>query len=482
MHANSKSRVEETHISLLDQLAKSKPELTILAVNTFIKDAQDANPLVRALAVRTMGCIRVHRIAEYLCDPLQLALTDGDPYVRKTAVLCVAKLFEIDPELVESRGFIDTLKELLYSETNPTVLSNAIAAMSEISSSERSFYVDAKLADRLSTLLTECTEWGQVYILDALAAFSTFNSHEASAIVKRVSAHLQHSNGAVVLASIKVLTNHLQSIPDTSQRTIKMQIASSLVTLLGSEMEVQYITLRCVHSLLRSYKEELQRHLQAFFCRYNDPFCIKHTKLKILLELVSDDTVSQVLNELKEYSSEVDLDFVRHAIRAIGVCAIKFENAKEESVALLLDLIDSKINYVVQEAIIVTKDIIRTYPNQFEYTIPTLCSALSSLDQPEAKAALIWVVGEYAARIENTTALIENFCETYMDEPDSVQLQLLTSAVKAFLQHKVASTQGVVQRVLQKASTSENPDVRDRAFIYWRLLSSDSAYVSDVVL
>jgi hypothetical protein len=42
-----------------------------------------------------------------------------------------------------------------------------------------------------------------------------------------------------------------------------MQIASSLVTLLGSEMEVQYITLRCVHSLLRSYKEELQRHLQV---------------------------------------------------------------------------------------------------------------------------------------------------------------------------------------------------------------------------
>jgi AP-1 complex subunit beta-1 len=54
--------------------AKSKPELAILAVNTFIKDAQDVNPLVRSLAVRTMGCIRVDRITEYLCDPLQLAL------------------------------------------------------------------------------------------------------------------------------------------------------------------------------------------------------------------------------------------------------------------------------------------------------------------------------------------------------------------------------------------------------------------------
>ena len=34
----------------------------------------DNNPLIRALAVRTMGCIRVDKITEYLCDPLQSAL------------------------------------------------------------------------------------------------------------------------------------------------------------------------------------------------------------------------------------------------------------------------------------------------------------------------------------------------------------------------------------------------------------------------
>jgi hypothetical protein len=38
------------------------------------KDTQDPNPLIRALAVRTMGCIRVIKITEYLCDPLQRAL------------------------------------------------------------------------------------------------------------------------------------------------------------------------------------------------------------------------------------------------------------------------------------------------------------------------------------------------------------------------------------------------------------------------
>ncbi len=45
-----------------------------MAVNTFVKDSQDPNPLIRALAVRTMGCIRVDKITEYLCDPLQRCL------------------------------------------------------------------------------------------------------------------------------------------------------------------------------------------------------------------------------------------------------------------------------------------------------------------------------------------------------------------------------------------------------------------------
>mmetsp|Transcript_2873 Transcript_2873/g.10398 ORF Transcript_2873/g.10398 Transcript_2873/m.10398 type:complete len:143 (-) Transcript_2873:6180-6608(-) len=92
--------------------ARSNPDLAILAVNTFVKDSQDSSPLIRALAVRTMGCIRVPRIVEYLCDPLQLALQDTDSYVRKTAAVCVAKLYSINPDLVAERGFFGRLKEI----------------------------------------------------------------------------------------------------------------------------------------------------------------------------------------------------------------------------------------------------------------------------------------------------------------------------------------------------------------------------------
>ncbi len=96
------------------------------------------------------------------------------------------------------------------------------------------------------------------------------------------------------------------------------------------------------------------------------------------------------------------------------------------------------------------KDIFRAYPNHFEYTLPTLCEGLTSLDQPEAKAALIWIVGEYAARIENASLLIETFCEMFTDEPETVQLQLLTTSVKAFIQLKDSRSQQTQQKQHQK--------------------------------
>ena len=90
--------------------AEVQPDLALMAVSTFTKDCADRNPLIRALAVRTMGCIRVDKICEYLFEPLRAAIHDEDPYVRKTAAICTAKLFDLSPSMVEEQGFIDELR------------------------------------------------------------------------------------------------------------------------------------------------------------------------------------------------------------------------------------------------------------------------------------------------------------------------------------------------------------------------------------
>ena len=171
---------------------------------------------MRALAVRTMGCIRVDKITEYLCEPLRKCLKDEDPYVRKTAAVCVAKLYDIEPGLVEDQGFLDALHDLL-SDSNPMVVANAIAALSEISedgASEAVFDLNPGTVSKLLTALNECTEWGQIFILDSLALYEPSDQHEYQSICERVAPRLQHVNAAVVLSAVKVLLKLMDNLDD----------------------------------------------------------------------------------------------------------------------------------------------------------------------------------------------------------------------------------------------------------------------------
>lgn len=143
-----------------------------------------------------------------------------------------------------------------------------------------------------------------------------------------------------------------------------------------------------------------------------------------MVRIANEKNVDQLLAELKEYALEVDMDFCKRAVKAIGQAAIKIESASEKCVNTLLDLIATKVNYVVQEAIVVIKDIFRKYPG-YEGIIPTLCKYIDELDEPNARGALIWIVGEYAEKINNADEILAGFVEGFMDEYTQVRLLFL---------------------------------------------------------
>ena len=416
-------------------------------------------------------------------------------YVRKTAAVCVAKLYDIAPDLVEERGFIETLHDLI-SDSNPSVVANSVAALSEISetSGRDVMKISASVLQKLLAALNECTEWGQVFILDSLAKYTPAEAREAEGIIERVTPRLQHANSAVVMSAVKVILSYMDIMGGgggtpggggahaESIRALTRKLAPPLVTLLNSEPEIQYVALRNINLIVQKRPSILENEIKVFFCKYNDPIYVKMEKLEIIIKLVSERNIDQVLLELKEYATEVDVDFVRKSVSAIGRCAVKLERAAERCIGVLLELIQTKVNYVVQESVVVIKDIFRRYPNRYESIIATLCDNLDTLDEPQAKASMIWIIGEYAERIDNADELLDTFLETFEEEDPAVQLQLLTATVKCFLKNP-EETQDMVQRVLDLATEeSDNPDLRDRGFIYWRLLSTDPEAAKLVVL
>lgn len=431
-----------------------------------------------------MSYIQAPAMFTALVEPVRHGLHDPDAYVRKTAAMCVAKMFVYDRRLVDKNALVQELYVMLH-DTNSSVVSDAVVALLEISEQDPGMRltITEDTAFRLLRMLDRCTEWGQTYILEVLMFYVPDTTDAAEHLAEDVAVSLQHTNSAVVLACVKVimyLMNYIASAEFKAMLCYKL--SPPLVTLLASPPEVQYVALRNILLIIQRRPLVLQHDIKMFFCRYNDPIYIKTTKLEIIYRLVSRENAMVVLPELQEYASEVDVEFARRAVRIIGRVALRLEPVADRCVAALVELIHTRVNYVVQEAVIVMKDILRQYPNRYESVIALLCEHLDTLDEPQAKVAIIWIIGQYADRIENSEELLDDFLYTFREEPVAIQLALLTATAKLFLKRPSAGSE-LVPKVLNWATEhTVDPDCRDRGFMYWRLLSSSPEDARRVIL
>eukprot|EP00954_Amorphochlora_amoebiformis_P025249 1371769-Amorphochlora_amoeboformis.AAC.2 len=477
--------------------ARSNPKVVLLSVNSFTKDAKHRSPLIRALVIRTIGCIRLPDVVDYFCNPLSDGLKDQDPYVRKTAAVCVAKLYDISPEAVEEHGFLKALRALI-SDENAMVVANAVAALSEIAESTAKdvFKITPDMLNKLLAAMNECTEWGQVFILDCLSKYNP-TSKQAETVIERVVPRLIHANSAVAMSAVKVIIKYLDVVENNSMRSYVMRekIPNPLITILsGDKPELQYVALRNINIILQKETRLLDKHIRHFFCKYNDPLYVKLEKLEVMARIANNENYEKLLMELRAYGSEVDETFVRKSIATIGRVAVKLDTAARKCMRVLLDFVKSNpggggegkersVGYVAQNALAVMADILRKYPNRFEKVVEIVCkNGMEGYDEEGPQAAMIWILGEYANIIANAPEYLEECIEEFHDLDERGQLALLTATVKLFLK-RPDDGKSMVQGLLKKASSVvENPDLRDRAYVYWRMLATDAKVAQQVIL
>lgn len=80
--------------------------------------------------------------------------------MRKTAAICVAKVYTFDPRKMERAGFVEMLRDLLI-DTNATVVANAVASLVEISERHDgvAFKLNLTIANKLLSALAESSEY-----------------------------------------------------------------------------------------------------------------------------------------------------------------------------------------------------------------------------------------------------------------------------------------------------------------------------------
>ncbi|OMJ17917.1 AP-2 complex subunit beta [Smittium culicis] len=475
--------------------AREKPDLVILAINTFVRDSEDNNPLLRALAIRTMGCLHVLEILDYISEPLLRCLKDRDAYVRKTAVVCVAKIYELSKEAAIDQGLVDIVVEML-SDSNALVVANAVSSLREINDTAKAngqiepvWSINDSSVVQLLKVLNDNTEWGQISILEALVDYKP-TKNRAIKICDATLPRLQHANSGVVLAAIRLILEYERYIQDNEITSkYNKKLIPPLISLLSTSPEIQYVALRSISLVLKKHPLLLSKEINMFFLKYNDPDYIKFEKLDLLVNLCTDANVEKLLSELTEYSKEVDSSVCRRSITAIERLALKFSDSAEKCLEVLIEIIELKGVYAVQQSAIAICNIARTFTHLgngkiARLAVPALYSVYDLLDtDPNSKSSFIFMIGEYSSVSPDIAyELLERLEPELLNEEESVQLSIVHASVSFFLRSP-GRAQQIVLKILQKAfENCSSMDVRDVSLMYWRLLSSNPEMAKQIVL
>ena len=468
--------------------ARVKPDLIFLAVAAFHSDAKEgATPLIRGLAIRTMGCIRVQEIVSYLCETLAECIKDKDAYVRKTAAMCVSKLYQTSPQQVRENGFIDILHNCLEDE-NPIVVANAMSALSEISilSGVNQMKIKSKNLKNILDSLSKANEWAQVQILDALVFYNPKKSSHAEEVIDGVMPRLSHVNQSVVMSAIKVIMKFMDNIDDIEKiKGYCKKLTNSIMSVLISYPEIQYILLRSLHAIVLKRPILLEKEFKYFYVQYNDPIYIKLEKVDILYKLCNKKNYELIVKEFTTYAlTETNQELIQKSIKYIGYIGYKFESSYELCVNCISKILDNNNEESIPECLIVSRDLMRKYKSTALNLIKKInLDLINSISDLNAKSAALYIIGEFCEQIPESTEIITYFVNNFssVELNSKVKLQILNACVKNFLM-KPDEGEEIVKECLQKgAEESENPDVRDRAYIYWRLLEIDPDVAKEMI-
>jgi len=66
---------------------------------------------------------------------------------------------------------------------------------------------------------------------------------------------------------------------------------------------------------------------------------VKLEKIDILVKVSDDKNADVILNELKEYANDLELELIRKSIRAIGSIILKVDKASKRAVEILQEIV-----------------------------------------------------------------------------------------------------------------------------------------------
>ncbi|KAF7671671.1 arm repeat-containing protein [Alternaria burnsii] len=469
------------------QHAEHEPDTALLSINTIQKSLTDTNPQLRALALRVMSSIRVPVISQIVSLGIKRGSGDMSAYVRRAAALAIPKCYRLDPNTEPQ--LLEYLSTLL-GDKQYFVTGAAVSSFLEL------------CPDRLDLIhphyrslvrkLVDMDEWGQLATLRLMMIYARRCFPRRTRKVKKAasantnSKTKQSTKGfydsesesdeeqqeqdmeevAVLDPDLELLLKGCQSLLQSRNAAVVIAVARTylylgtpeyltqaigpLVSLLRSAGDIQHIALYNIVQVCLTHPEPFVKYYTHFLVRSTDAPHIWQLKLELLTLIFPHAQLrlqSLILAELSHFSHSGSLDpaLVKESVRAIGRCSQSPATSPQTSarcLKLLLKHIGSADTHLVAESLEVIRHLIQRDPNAHRTTVVRLAKHLDAATSPQARASIIWLVGEFAGiDPENNIAadVLRILVKGFADEAEPAKLQIVLLAAKVYVHHLAAN-------------------------------------------
>ncbi|KAL4931591.1 AP-3 complex subunit beta [Aspergillus undulatus] len=447
--------------------AEAEPDLALLSINAIQKSLTDSNPQARAMALRTMASIRVPVINQIVSLAIKRGCGDMSPHVRKAAALAIPKCYRLDPSTQPQLiGYIETL----IGDSQYFVAGPAVSAFLEVCP-ERIDLIH-KHYRSLVKKLVDMDEWGQLVTMRLITFYArkcfplktrkvqrnpkskgfydddndtthqnngdTYDvpvvDSDLELFLRQCRLLLQSRNAAVILAVVRCFlylapTEYLAAA------------VGPLVALLRSPQDMQLIALYNIVVVALQYPKPFTKYLSHFLVHGSDPSHIWRLKLEVLTILFphcGGHFKSLIISELEHFAQGTDPGLVRESVRALGRCAQGDPTTSAKCLRILLHQITSLDDNLVSESLTVIRHLIQHDPGSHERTVIQLVKHLGLTTNSDAKATIIWLVGEYAGLEPHRNFapdVLRVLVQKFADESEAVKQQILLLGAKVYLHH-----------------------------------------------
>ncbi|KAJ3117113.1 coatomer subunit gamma [Phlyctochytrium bullatum] len=435
-----------------------------MVTSSLTKDMNAKSDVVyRANAIRALCKITESSMLAAIERFLKQAIVDKNPSVASAALVSSHHIFNMNKEVV--RRWANEVQEAINSKGVITQY-HALGLLYQIRQHDRMAVI--KLVQNYSR---GALRSNYAYCMLIRYAAKIMDEEDNRSMYEALESWLRHRNDMVVYEAARAICN-LKNV--TSKEVFPA--VSALQLMLGNHKPtLRFAAIRTLNKLAMTHPAAVAQCNLDMENLITDPNrSIATFAITTLLKTGNEASVDRLMKQITGFMSEISDEFKIIVIEAIRSLCLKFPAKQSLMISFLSNVLRDEGGYEYKKAVVeAIFDIIYHIPESKEFALSHLCEFIEDCEFTKLAVRILYLLGTEGPKTSTPSKYIRYIYNRIILENATVKAAAVTAMARFAIE--IESLRDRIKVLLTRALDDNDDEVRDRAALYLRVLSSNES-------